>query len=235
MHFVTIAIASTAVAPNSPRAPCLNILQQLPMSPSLCGMVVWLSTEITIGPCFSAPLARYVKLRVAHAAGMHFNVSPPPRVSDPDMHHGTCVTHVPWCMRGSLYSGFVLSWWRGKRSRHSRRMHNLPAILRIWQEAHACPTSYWDPGYVRWWRHIIMCVNRAGIGPMLAGSARFQPGSDTWYHDCDLQQSGNLNPRYLNNEINTTDWYLFTQIIISHGIMRHVINCPCLNFNGGRV
>ena len=22
--------------------------------------------------------------------------SPPPRVSDPDMHHGTCVTHVPW-------------------------------------------------------------------------------------------------------------------------------------------
>ena len=23
-------------------------------------------------------------------------------VSDPDMHHGTCVTHVPWCMSGSL-------------------------------------------------------------------------------------------------------------------------------------
>ena len=27
-------------------------------------------------------------------------------VSDPDMHHGTCVTHVPWCMPGSLtYDG----------------------------------------------------------------------------------------------------------------------------------
>ena len=25
-----------------------------------------------------------------------------PLVSDPDMHHGTCVTHVPWCMSGSL-------------------------------------------------------------------------------------------------------------------------------------
>ena len=25
-----------------------------------------------------------------------------PRVSDPDMHHGTCLTHVPWCMSGSL-------------------------------------------------------------------------------------------------------------------------------------
>ena len=25
-----------------------------------------------------------------------------PLVSDPDMHHGTCITHVPWCMSGSL-------------------------------------------------------------------------------------------------------------------------------------
>ena len=28
-----------------------------------------------------------------------------PQVSDPDMHRGTCVTHVPWCMSGSLTSG----------------------------------------------------------------------------------------------------------------------------------
>ena len=43
------------------------------------------------------------------------------------MHHGTCVTHVPWCMPGSLTSGFLWSRWRlgrGKRSRHSRRMRN---------------------------------------------------------------------------------------------------------------
>ena len=26
-------------------------------------------------------------------------------VSDPGMHHGTCVTHVPWCMPGSLTRG----------------------------------------------------------------------------------------------------------------------------------
>ena len=45
-------------------------------------------------------------------------------ISDPDMHHGTCVTHVPWCMLGSLTSGFLWSGWRGKRSRHSRRMRN---------------------------------------------------------------------------------------------------------------
>ena len=28
-----------------------------------------------------------------------------PLVSDPDMHHGTCVTHVPWCISGSLARG----------------------------------------------------------------------------------------------------------------------------------
>ena len=70
------------------------------------------------------PLARCAKLRVAHAPGMPATFSPPPRVSDPDMYHGTCVTHVPWCMPGSLTSGFYWSWRRGKRSRYSRRMRN---------------------------------------------------------------------------------------------------------------
>ena len=49
----------------------------------------------------------------------HHRLQRKPLVSDPDMHHGTCVTHVPWCMSVSLNrdSG-------GKRSRHSRRMRN---------------------------------------------------------------------------------------------------------------
>ena len=51
-------------------------------------------------------LIRYLKWRVAHAPEIPGTFSPPPRVSDPDMHHGTCVTHVPWCMPGSLTSGF---------------------------------------------------------------------------------------------------------------------------------
>ena len=34
-----------------------------------------------------------------------------PLVIDPGMHHGTCVTHVPWCISGSL-------------TQHSRRMRN---------------------------------------------------------------------------------------------------------------
>ena len=44
---------------------------------------------------------------------------PPQRVSYPHMHHGTCVTHVPWCMSGSLINGFNRSRWREKRSRTS--------------------------------------------------------------------------------------------------------------------
>ena len=54
------------------------------------------------------------------------NISPPPRGSDPEMHHVTCVAHVPWCMPGSLSSGFLWSRWRGKHSRHSRRMILTP-------------------------------------------------------------------------------------------------------------
>ena len=73
------------------------------------------------------PLVRYVNLWVAHALGMPGTFSPPPRVNDPDMHRGTCVMHVSWCMSGSLTSGFLWSRWRGKRFRHSRHfrhMHN---------------------------------------------------------------------------------------------------------------
>ena len=45
------------------------------------------------------------------------------------MHNGTCVTHVPWCMSGSLAYG------------DGENVPGIPgacapAILRIWQEAH---------------------------------------------------------------------------------------------------
>ena len=60
--------------------------------------------------CCHGPPARYVKLRVAHTPEIPGTFSPPPCVSDPDMHHGMC--------------GFVWSRWRGNRSRHSRWMRN---------------------------------------------------------------------------------------------------------------
>ena len=73
---------------------------------------------------FHGPLTRYVKLQVAHAPGMPGTFPRTSRVSDPDMHHCTCVMHVPCCMPGSLTSGVLWSRCRGKRSRHSRRMRN---------------------------------------------------------------------------------------------------------------
>ena len=69
-------------------------------------------------------LTTYAKLRVAHAPGMPGTFLPATTGYDPDIHHGTCVTYVPWWMTGSLTSGFLWSWWRGTRSRHSRRMRN---------------------------------------------------------------------------------------------------------------
>ena len=53
-----------------------------------------------------------------------------PLVSDPDMHHGTCVTHVPWCMSGSPTRG-------DGKTFPAFPAHAQPAILPIWQEAHA--------------------------------------------------------------------------------------------------
>ena len=53
------------------------------------------------------PLTRYEKLRFVHAPGMpstfsRHRLQRKLLVSDPGMHHGTCATHVPWCMSGSL-------------------------------------------------------------------------------------------------------------------------------------
>ena len=81
---------------------------------------------------------------VAHAPGMAGTFSPPPRVSDPDMHHGTCVTHVPWCMPGSLTSGFRWSRWRRKRPRHSRRMRNPQFSVSGQRPITQDPQSIWD-------------------------------------------------------------------------------------------
>ena len=83
----------------------------------------------------------------AHAPGMPGTFPRPrfqrkPLVSDPGMHHGTCVTHVPWSMSGSLTSGGG---------------ENVPGILG------ACATrnfTYLARG--PWWRntHDDICVDK---------------------------------------------------------------------------
>ena len=96
-------------------------------------------------------LTRSVKLRVAHAPGMPVTFSPPSWVSNLDTHHGTRVTHVPWCMPGSLTSGFLWSLVAGKTF-PAFPAHAQPAILRIWQVAHGRATcnSSGDECFVKW-------------------------------------------------------------------------------------
>ena len=90
------------------------------------------------------PLTRYVKLQVAHAPGTPGTFSPrrrfqrKPLVSDPGIHHGTCVTHVPWYMSGSLTCG-------DGGNVPSIPGASAPAILRIWQEAHVVHRCHHKP------------------------------------------------------------------------------------------
>ena len=75
------------------------------------GVMTWASRQIC-------------KIRGCACAGNAWKGFPPQIVSELDMHHGTCMTHMPWCMPGSLTGGFLLSRWRGKRSLHPRCMRN---------------------------------------------------------------------------------------------------------------
>ena len=79
------------------------------------------TTEVSLAIWASYQIRKIEGCGCAENAG---NIFPPPRVSDPDMHHGTCVTHVSWCMPGSLTSDFLWSGWRQKHSQHSRRTNN---------------------------------------------------------------------------------------------------------------
>ena len=88
---------------------------------------------VLLGARESASTARIIswasyqirKIARAHAPGMPGTFSPSPQVSDPDMHHGTCDTHVPWCMSGSLTSGFLWNRRRGKTLRMRNMQFNV--------------------------------------------------------------------------------------------------------------
>ena len=117
-QFNWVKLVSTVVT-------CHNI-SMVAYKPVVCSTVV--TAVLSQAFCYTKWCASYQIHKIAGCAcaGNAGNVSPPSRVSDPDMHHhGTCVTHVPWCMPGSLTSGFLIwSWWLGERSWHSRRMRN---------------------------------------------------------------------------------------------------------------
>ena len=117
-------------------------------------------------------LARYVKLWVAHVPGMPGTFSPSPRVSDPDMHHGTCVTRVPWCMPGLLTSGFLWSQWEnvpGIPGACATRNFTYPVRgpwkhMRKWFCFTVCHYAYnSDLGMI----HLPMCFENSGVVAIL--------------------------------------------------------------------
>ena len=71
------------------------------------------------------PWASYQIRKMPGTFSRHRLLRKPP-VSDPDMHHGTYITQVPWCMSGTPNRG------GGEKF----PAHAQPANLRIWQEAH---------------------------------------------------------------------------------------------------
>ena len=150
------------------------------------------------------------KIAGCACAGNAGNVSPrrqfqrKPLVSDPGMHHGTCVTHVPWCMSGSLTCG------DGENVPGIRGAW-APAILRIWQEAHvatvvivlsscghrvsgSCPELHWAKqkitlvpslhGTLYPYIHsetllkILIPESIMSVGPLLLTRVNFNPGMD---------------------------------------------------------
>ena len=112
----------------SPDGVLLNCLQSCPFSYAndwrYCFTHDWLFVD---NPHLElAQLASYQMRKIVGCAsgGMPGAFSPPTWVSDPGMHRGTCVTHVPWCMPGLLIRGSLWSRWWEKRSQHHRCMRN---------------------------------------------------------------------------------------------------------------
>ena len=87
-------------------------------------LITWPGNDPGCQLLWHRPLARYVKLWVAYEPGTPGTLPWPPRISDPDMHHSMCVTHVAWCIPSSLTNGFLWSRWRWKHSQYPRRMRN---------------------------------------------------------------------------------------------------------------
>ena len=114
---ITVTSSEHYIASNHRQLDCLyNSLFRLTSrkAPALCewnpsvtgGFPLQMaSNRDSVSASIHGPLTSYVKLRVAHSPEMPGTFSPPPLVSDPGMHHGTCVTHVPRCMSGSLTRG----------------------------------------------------------------------------------------------------------------------------------
>ena len=104
----------------------------------------------------------------------HLRFQRKPLVSEPAMHNGTCVNHVPWCMSGSLTNG---GGENGARTFPAFPAHAQPAILRIWSEAHEVevPLHIHFCHLLGFWRyHCVVCPLGLRMNKVLGQMTRFQ-------------------------------------------------------------
>ena len=103
---------------------CYNIISYIPcVCGCMCGGIVWfrlyilkinmqtlnIHNETSLPPIGLLPNTQNCGLPT-----QRIFFFPPPRVNDPGMHHGTCVTHVLWCIPGSLAGAFLWIQWKWK-------------------------------------------------------------------------------------------------------------------------
>ena len=95
-------------------------------------------------------------------------------VRDLGMHHGMCVTHVPWCMSVSLTRG------AGENVTPAFPAHAQPAILRIWQEAHGYVNSSLPST-----QYEVRDLGHLGLGKVLRVFGEALPDQMMTYFRCD--------------------------------------------------
>ena len=92
------------------------------------------------------------------------------------MNHGTCVTHVLWCMPRSLTSGFLWSRWRGKCSRHSRCMRSPQLYVSGKMPIPLKTESYHDANFVvTCGRYRRLSLWQPAVPPMTTKFASWRP------------------------------------------------------------
>ena len=72
----------------------------------------------------NGPIARFAKLRVAHAPGMPGTFSPPTTSKENASKRSRHASRHVRDARAVMHVGISNLWWWGKRSRHSRHMRN---------------------------------------------------------------------------------------------------------------
>ena len=107
---------------------------------------VWLGHNISAIAMGLLPDTQNCRLRMHRECRERFprhRLQRKPLISDPSMLHGTCVTHVPWCMSGSLIRG------------GGENVPGISGACATHSFAHLVRGPWWRPRFAPWGCHAI--------------------------------------------------------------------------------